>query len=165
MSLASLFSKLRRSFTVDSNASRAKVGSERDLSGVAARTITIDRPLTEQEYAISKWLLLNATPPATAFLPQLDVARVTGHCSCGCPTADLTLPEGTSKAEPRDNPIGDAVGEVNGKMVGVMLLQRDGYLRCLEVYDLSDIEHPYGLPDFSSLRPFAAGISSTPTGS
>jgi hypothetical protein len=43
---------------------------------------------------------------------------------------------------------------VNGKMVGVMLLQSQGYLTCLEVYDLSDIEHPYGLPDLSSLKPF-----------
>ncbi len=39
-------------------------------------------------------------------------------------------------------------------MVGVMMLQRGGYLTCLEVYDLSDIERPYGLPNFSSLRPF-----------
>jgi hypothetical protein len=37
-------------------------------------------------------------------------------------------------------------------MVGVMLLQSDGYLRCLEIYDLSDIEHLYGLPEVSSLR-------------
>ena len=69
------------------------------------------------------------------------------------------MPEGTAKAEPRDNPIGDAIGEVSGKMVGVMLLQRDGYLKCLEIYDLSDIEHPYGLPDLSSLRPFDAAPS------
>jgi hypothetical protein len=46
------------------------------------------------------------------------------------------------------------MGEVNGKMVGVMLLQNQGYLTCLEVYDLSDIEHPYGLPDLTSLKPF-----------
>jgi hypothetical protein len=39
-------------------------------------------------------------------------------------------------------------------MVGVMLHQNKGYLTCLEVYDLSDIERPYGLPDLSSLKPF-----------
>jgi hypothetical protein len=53
-----------------------------------------------------------------------------------------------------DNPVADAVGEVDGKMVGVMLLQSGGYLACLEVYDLSDIERPYGLPDLRSLKPF-----------
>ncbi len=43
-------------------------------------------------------------------------------------------------------------------MVGIMLLQRGGYLKCLEIYDFSDIEHPYGLPDLNSLRPFEAGM-------
>ena len=158
MSLSSLLSQLRRSFTVDTDVSISKGKSIRDSAVVAAETIIVDRPLTEHEYAIAKWLLLHSTPPATDFLPQLDVARVSGHCGCGCPTADLKVPEGTPKAEVRDNPIGDAIGEVNGKMVGVMLLQRGGYLKCLEIYDLSDIEHPYGLPDLNSLRPFEAGM-------
>ena len=158
MGLASLLSQLRRSFTVDTDASVSQVKSERDLADVAANTITADRPLSEQEYAIAKWLMLHSTPPAIDFLPQLDVARVSGHCSCGCPTADLSLPEGTPIAKLRDNSVGDAIGEVNGKMVGVMLLQRGGLLRCLEIYDLSDIEHPYGLPELNSLRPFEAGV-------
>jgi hypothetical protein len=115
---------------------------------------------TIHEYIIAKWLLINATLPATDFLPQLDVARVSGHCGFGCPTADFRLPENTSRVEARDNPIGDAVGEVNGKMVGFMLLQSDGYLRCLEIHDLSDVKHPYGLPDVSSLRPWDANPNS-----
>ena len=156
MRLSSILSQLRRSFTVDTDVSKVKPVS--DPAIVTAETITVDRPLTEQEFAIAKWLLLHSTPPATDFLPQLDVARVSGHCTCGCPTADLKVPEDTPKAEVRDNPIGDAIGEVDGKMVGVMLLQRGGYLKCLEIYDLSDIEHPYGLPDVSSLRPFEAGL-------
>ena len=119
-----------------------------------AKTLPLDRHLTSDERAISEWLLLNADPPATAFLHQLDSARVTGQCSCGCPTVDLQIGPDTPRAEPRDNPVGDAIGEVNGKMVGVMLLQSQGYLTCLEVYDLSDIEHPYCLPDLSSLKPF-----------
>ena len=100
-------------------------------------------------------ILAIATPPTPgADTPQHRIRRHTksmlhvfpGHCSCGCPTADLRLPEDTSRVEARHNPIGDAIGEVSGKTVGVMLLQSDGYLRCLEIYDLSDIEHPYGLP-------------------
>ena len=119
-----------------------------------AKTLPLDRDLTSDERAIAEWLLLNADPPATAFLHQLDSARVTGQCSCGCPTVDLLIRPDTPRAQPRDNPVGDAIGEVNGKMVGVMLLQSQGCLTCLEVYDLSDIEHPYGLPDLSSLKPF-----------
>jgi hypothetical protein len=122
----------------------------------AATTIPMDRPLSEAEYAIAKWALLHADPPATSFVPQLDVARVIGGCSCGCPTVDFKIPEGTPREEPRDNPVGDAIGEVNGMMVGVMVMQTAGYLTCLEIYDLSDIEHPYGLPSLESLRPFEA---------
>ncbi len=156
MSLASFFTRIRRSFAIDTDASLLKLNLDSNTSIARAETIIVDRPLTEHEYAIARWLLINANPPATAFLPQLDVARVSCHCSCGCPTADLRLPEDTSRVEARDNPIGDAIGEVSGKTVGVMLLQSDGYLRCLEIYDLSDIEHPYGLPDLTSLRPWDA---------
>jgi hypothetical protein len=115
---------------------------------------SLDRALSVEERAIAEWLLQHDDPPATPFLSQLDVARVVGRCSCGCPTVYLEIPEETPPAGPRDNPVGDATGEVGGKMVGVMMLQRGGYLTCLEVYDLSDIERPYGLPNFSSLRPF-----------
>jgi hypothetical protein len=129
--------------------------SKGDLDDVKpAKTLPLDRDLTSEERAIAEWLLLNADPPATAFLHQLDSARVTGQCSCGCPTVDLRIGPDTPRAEPVDNPVGDAIGEVNGKMVGVMLLQSQGFLTCLEGYDLSDIEHPYGLPDLSSLKPF-----------
>jgi hypothetical protein len=161
MNLASLLSQLWRSYKAHTSTSLLGLNLESQASEVGARTITVDRPLSEQENAIAKWLLLNATPPAYAFLAQLDGARVAGLCGCGCPTVDLKLLEGTPRAEPRDNPIGDAIGEVNGKMVGVMLLQSDGYLRCLEVYDLSDIARPYGLPDFDSLRPFETTSPST----
>ena len=159
MSLASLLSQLRRSFKADETV--LKLNLESEVAEAAAKTIAVDRPLSDKEYAIARWLLLHADPPGSDFLPQLDVARVSGHCGCGCPTADLKLPEGIPRAEPRDNPVGDAIGEVGGKMVGVMLLQRDGYLRCLEIYDLSDIEHPYRLPDLSSLRPWDAATPST----
>jgi hypothetical protein len=153
MDLASLLSQLRRSFKVEQNETTLKLNLESD---VAAGTIPVDRPLSEQELAIGRWLLMHSDPPVSSFIPQLDVARVTGHCGCGCPTVHLSIPQGTERAEPRDNPIGEAIGEVDGKMVGVMLLQRDGHLTCLEIYDLSEIEHPYGLPSLDSLRPFEA---------
>jgi hypothetical protein len=46
------------------------------------------------------------------------------------------------------------LGEVDGKLVGIMLFQSGGYLSCLEVYDLDELERPYGLPALESLRPF-----------
>jgi hypothetical protein len=120
----------------------------------AAITDILARPLTPEEHAIAEWLLLNASPPASEFLPQLENARVVGQCSCGCPTVYLRIDTDTPPAEPRNNPVGDAVGEVGGMMVGAMMLQSGGYLESLEVYDLSEIQRPYGLPDINSLEPF-----------
>ncbi len=150
MSLRSLLSQVRQSFAAQpaSDPLAVSKGDER------ASTIPLDRPLSAHERVIAEWLLNNASNTARAFLPQLDHARVVGRCSCGCPTVDLKVAEGTPPAIPQDNPIGDAVGEVDGNMVGVMMFQRGGYLTCLEVYDLSDIEHPYPLPDPASLRRF-----------
>jgi hypothetical protein len=50
-------------------------------------------------------------------------------------------------------------GRNDGNMVGVMLLQSGGYFACFAVYDLSDIPHPYGLPEMKSLRPWETGLS------
>ncbi len=151
MDLQLLLSQLRRSFKVKPEDS---LPGPLPKDGERATTIPLDRPLTEEERSIAEWLLVHAIPPALDFLPQLAIARVKGQCSCGCPTVDLRVPEETERAEQHDNPIGDVVGEVNGYTVGVMLLQRGGHLTCLEVYDLSDIERPYGLPDINSLRLF-----------
>ena len=142
MQLRSLTSRLGRLFKPNSAEPRP------------ARTLPLDRDLTPEERAIAEWLLLHADPPAISFIPQLDVARVTGRCSCGCPTVNLRVPVNTPPAEPRDNPVGDAIGEVNGNAVGVIILQRSGYLTCLEVYDLSLTGHTFGLPDISSLKLF-----------
>ena len=123
-----------------------------------AGTISLDRPISSEERAIAEWLLLHSIPTALSFLPQLEGARVIGQCNCGCPTVDLRVADGTRPAQPQDNLVGEATGEVNGKMVGVMLRQSGGHLACLEIYDLSDVEHPYGLPELKSLRPWEAGL-------
>ncbi|GAC1659784.1 MAG: hypothetical protein NVS9B15_23130 [Acidobacteriaceae bacterium] len=75
------------------------------------------------------------------------------------PAVDIAIPEGTTPAESRTNPIGDAVGLVDGKVVGVLLFQSGGFISLLEVYDLHDIGHPYGMPDLDSLRPFQTNSS------
>jgi hypothetical protein len=104
-----------------------------------AETIPLDRAISSDERTIAEWLLLHSDPSALSFLSQLDNIRVIGQCSCGCPTVDLRVSEGTLPADFAKRAIGDALGEVNGNTVGVMLLQSDGHLTCLEVYDLTDI--------------------------
>jgi hypothetical protein len=112
----------------------------------------LNRGLSEDEKALAEWLLRHASPPALSYIPQLELARVVGKSDCGCPTIDIRLPKGTVPAEPRDNPVGDAFGTVNGESVGIMLIQHGGLIVCFEVYPLDDIRHPFGLPELHSLQ-------------
>lgn len=121
-----------------------------------ATTVDEDRPLSAAEIAVAQCLLRKFAPPeAIAFLPQLDHARVTGRCSCNCPTVDLTVPpEFRVASPPQDRPLADAFGRVGGKLVGVMLFQSGGLLSLLEVYRLEDSsEEPFGLPAVETIEP------------
>jgi hypothetical protein len=121
-----------------------------------ATTRDEDRPLSADERAIAKRLLCELAPrEATAFLAQLDHARVTGSCLCGCPTIDLIVPpEHRVIDPPQDRPLADAFGRVDGNLVGVMLFQNDGLLSCLEVYKLEDSsDDPFGLPGVETIEP------------
>jgi hypothetical protein len=120
-----------------------------------ATTLDEDRPLSDGERAIAERLLREAAPSeALAFLPQLDHVRVHGKCSCGCPTVDLTVPPECRVVDPPQNrPLADAIGRVNGKLVGVMLFQSEGLLDLLEVYRLEDdSDDPFGLPEVETIE-------------
>lgn len=120
-----------------------------------ATTLSEDRPLSDDEKKVAEHLLRNAAPPeAIAFLPQLEHARVTGKCSCGCPTVDLNVPpEFRVLNPPTDRPLADAMGRVGGKLVGVMLFQNGGLLSLLETYRLEDVsDDPFGLPSVDSIE-------------
>lgn len=123
-----------------------------------ARTLPEDRPLTSEEKELSEYLLRHAAPAeSVAFIPQLDHARVTGKCSCGCPTVDLAVPnEFRVPNPPPGRPLADATGRVGGKLVGVMLFQNGGLLSLLETYRLEDLsDDPFGLPPISTIERLA----------
>lgn len=54
-------------------------------------TIKIDRPLTDEERSLVRWMLENGTTEARAFLDQLNRARVVAHCPCGCASVDFNV--------------------------------------------------------------------------
>jgi hypothetical protein len=121
-----------------------------------ASTLVEDRPLSADERALVGRLLREFAPPeAIVLLPQLDHARVTGRCSCGCPTVDLTVPpEFRAENSCPERPLADAFGRVNGKLVGVMLFQSGGLLCLLETYRLEDFgDDPFGLPALDTIQP------------
>ncbi|HYA17238.1 MAG TPA: hypothetical protein VEF06_07220 [Bryobacteraceae bacterium] len=110
-------------------------------------TRTTDRPLTPEERATAQWLLRNSPE----FLPQLDHVRVTGQCSCGCPTLDLRVADNQPRVQQSERTIAEAYGEIEGKLVRVILLQSRGHLVRLEAWYPDANEHPARLPDVKSL--------------
>jgi len=113
----------------------------------------IDRPLSRQESDLLRWLLANGLSGASEFLPQIELARAHGKCSCGCPTVGISVPESAKVASHFDSVLADFMGDVGGKDVGVLVFQRDGLLTGLEVYPMGNLEGPLGLPEPESLYP------------
>lgn len=117
--------------------------------------IAEDRSLSADERRVWGHLLSHAgVTGAVEFIPQLDQARVTGRCPCGCPTVDLSVPSALRvENPPKERLIADATGRADGKVVGAMIFQDDGLLSLLEVYRLEDMsDSPFGLPAVESIE-------------
>lgn len=49
----------------------------------------MNRPLTDSELTLIRWLIEHGEPEAREFAAQLQNIRVVGGCGCGCPSIDL----------------------------------------------------------------------------
>jgi hypothetical protein len=119
--------------------------------------IAEDRPLSVDERRVGEHLLRHAGVPGAAdFIAQLDQAKVTGRCPCGCPTVDLRVPaEFRVRNPPKDRLIADARGRTDGKVMGAMIFQDDGLLSLFEVYRLEDFsDSPFSLPAVETIERF-----------
>lgn len=115
-----------------------------------------DRPLTREERNLLTWLIEHGSPEAHRFAAQLERARVVGSCGCGCPTIDLGI-DGAPATHGASQILADFVGTTReGWQVGVLLHCRKGTLSELEIYNLSEPEGRFSLPEISTLIPFAS---------
>lgn len=114
-----------------------------------------DRPLTREERAFAEHVLRNCgVPEAPLFVTQLDHVRVTGKCSCGCPTIDLTVPtEFRTANPPKERILVDATGRADGKLMGILVFQADGLLTLLEGYRLESVgDEPFNFPPLETVE-------------
>jgi hypothetical protein len=93
-----------------------------------------ERDLTGEE---RRWVdrLLSGDDPALAVLrAQMAAARVTGRCTCGCPTVTLRVPESLPRFPGEQRvPVEMQVNDVDGEPILFMLHVVDGYAQELEV--------------------------------
>lgn len=98
------------------------------------------RPATERERAVLHRMLDVLGDEAAALRPQVDAARVSGGCECGCPTIYLDhapSPAGTATDV--------ATASVAGSSDFLILFASDGWLDQLE-YVVVGGEYPAELP-------------------
>jgi hypothetical protein len=119
---------------------------------IRSRMESAQRALAADEIALLRALLEKGDHEE--FLPQLEVACVTGGCSCGCPTVGIAVPENTAVRTAAPKILVDVLGDVEGRMVGVLVFQAGGMLSELEVYDICGVDGKFGLPAIESIRPF-----------
>jgi hypothetical protein len=119
---------------------------------IRSRMESAQRALAADEIALLRALLERGGHEA--FLPQLEAACVTGGCSCGCPTIDIAVPENSAVRTAAPRILVDVLGDVEGKLVGVLVFQAQGMLTGLEVYDLAGFDGKFGLPTIESIQPF-----------
>jgi hypothetical protein len=113
-----------------------------------------DRPLSEAERGLIRWLLEHGAAGAADFLGQLDRTSVAAQCPCGCPTVDLAVdgvrPPAGGDMEIQSDYQWQGPG---GAAFGVFVFARAGNLAGLEVWSIDGQETPSRLPDPTELQP------------
>jgi hypothetical protein len=117
-------------------------------------TVSSNRPLTDEERQLVRWMLEHGEPDARNFLDQLEHAEITPYrCPCGCASLHFSVP-GHPEPSGGLHPIADFVFGSGDNMSGIFIYERSGILSGLEVYGLSG-DAAKALPSTDSLRTFA----------
>lgn len=113
-----------------------------------------DRPLTNEERELARWMLEFGGPDASAFLTELQHARVVSRCPCGCASIDFEV-EGLPRPSGGLRILGDFVWGDENDLYGVFIFECSGVLAGIEVYGLAGDNTPRTLPAPHAIRPFA----------
>jgi hypothetical protein len=105
-----------------------------------------DRPLREEEATLVRWLLFHGNDHAARYLDQLNHARVSSRCSCGCASVDFAV-GGKLPTEVNVEVLSDFEWQdATGARFGVFVFARGGILAGLEVYSQDGLKSASYLP-------------------
>ena len=110
----------------------------------------LNRPLTEQERDLVRWLLKHSHRDVSNLLPQIDRLSVASKCTCGCPSIEFSL-DGEPVVCKGEELVSDWDAEVEGMPVYVQLWVRNGQITSLEVGSLPGSDKRFGLPAIESI--------------
>jgi hypothetical protein len=119
-----------------------------------ATLIPENRPLTQAETGLVKWLLEHGTDAARELLPQLDRARVVSRCSCGCASVDFSINGKIASRKSAMSVVSDYRWDSpEGYLFGVFAYAREGLLSGIDLWSIDGRATASRLPDTTQLRP------------
>lgn len=117
--------------------------------------IAENRPLSDKEAELVRWLLENGTEASINYLSQIDKAWVVSRCGCGCASIDFSIDGTPPDKKAGMDVLSDHCWETGGQnLCGVFLFARDKKLAGLEVWSIDGMVSAPQLPDPDELRPF-----------
>jgi hypothetical protein len=122
---------------------------------IATRSIPDDRPLSDKEKSLLRWLLEHGTHEASPFIIQIPHLLVSSRCPCGCASIDFADGGKLAASSGGMQILADFVwDEADHGPFGVFVFARGQQLAGLEVWSAGSADAPKSLPDPQQLRPF-----------
>src|SRR4051812_48743027 len=102
--------------------------------------IAEQRPLSDEERALVRWLLEHGEPRASQFLSQLEDACVVSRCGCGCASVNFAIGGQTPSCVGGLDVLSDFYWhDHEGHASGVFVFACEELLAGLEVYSLDGL--------------------------
>jgi hypothetical protein len=112
-----------------------------------------DRPLSDEERSLVRWMLEHGESHASSFLSQLEQVRVSSRCRCGCASVNFSVAGKESSVTGMDV-LSDYVWEdAEGHKFGAFVFARGGLLAGLDLYSVDGAVTPTWLPGSDQLHP------------
>ena len=109
------------------------------------------RALSEEERTLVQWMLVRGEAGAEKFLDQLDAAKVSAVCGCGCPSIDFQIRDRPTDREQGIAILSDYHYGPDSPPFGAFVFAHGDTLGGLEIYGFGVT--PDRLPKPSELRP------------
>ena len=114
--------------------------------------IAEQRPLSDQERALVRWLLEHGEPHASEFLSQLEDVRVVSRCGCGCASVNFGVRGRTPSCVGGMDILSDYYWhDDEGRALGVFVFACEELLAGLEIYSLDGLTAGDVLPRHEKL--------------
>ena len=118
-----------------------------------------DRELTDDERALTRWLLQHGVDGASDYDVQLANARVVSRCACGCASVNFAIPGRTLEPEAGLTILADFQWrDRDHHLGGVFVFAKNTVLAGLEVWSIDGDAEINLLPDIADLHPIDTQI-------